>query len=79
MTKVAPRKAATPKPAPVPVEETPQVLAALDDGFVTVETAGSFMLIDVITGAEIAHTGTTKVRWSPFIAEQLEAGTLKRA
>jgi hypothetical protein len=42
-----------------------------------VETAGEFMLVDPITGAEIAHEGVSEVPDSQFVRDRIELGQLR--
>ena len=43
---------------------------------ITVETTGSFMLVDRFSGAEISAVGSTTVPVTPFITERLDNGDL---
>jgi hypothetical protein len=55
----------------------PEKPKKLPEGHVNVETTGGFGLIDITTGAEVAHDGPSIVPDSPFIRDRLELGQLK--
>lgn len=44
---------------------------------ITVETTGSFMLLDLSTGSEIAAEGPSTVPVSEFVRDRIELGQLR--
>lgn len=78
-----PRKTPVPKPkVPAAVEPEQEITSpapapVVPAGHVKVRTTGSFLLLDVTTGAEIKHTGTSTVPDSVFIQERIASGDLE--
>lgn len=61
-----------------PLIAAPDAGASLEAEMVSVETTGSFMLLDPYSGAEIDSEGVSKVPNTAFVQDKLNSGALKK-